>query len=245
MRRAAISLFLIALGASAPVPEALALTGQITHLSGAVVARRDDGMSRILSQRSEVREGDLLLTADNSYARIRWADGTDIVLRPNTQLKIDAVKFEEGRPQEDNFAVSLIKGGMRSVTGLLARRNADKFRVATPNATIGVRGTNFGALFCREDQGKNDCEGVQSVSGATPAAGLHLDVSDGVIIVASQAGAVEFKIGDFGFVQGPNILPVLVPPDQGTRVNVPSQLLNTLIQGGTVGKGGELECKIQ
>lgn len=29
------------------------------------------------------------------------------------------------------------------------------------------------------------------------------------------------------------------------RVNVPSKLLNTLIQGGTVGKGGELECKIQ
>jgi len=237
VRLPAISLALALLAALAP-QAAWALVGEITHLSGAVVARRADG-SRLLSVKSEVREGDLLVTADNTYARVKFSDGAEVVLRPNSQLKIDAYAYDEKQPGRDNVAISLIKGGLRSITGLLARRNPANFRVATPTATVGIRGTNFGALFCN-----NDCGGVETVGGGTPTNGLHVDVSDGVIIVSTPAGSREFRIGEFGFVAGLDALPVLVPPNQGTRVNLPPQTLNTQIQGGTVGKGGALECSI-
>ena len=132
---------------------AFALTGNITNLSGAVIAKRLDGQSRILSLKSEVFEGDLLATAENSYARIKFSDGTEVVLRPGTQLKIDSFKYEAQNPDKDNMAMSLLKGGLRSVTGLLGRRNPASFNLATPNATIGIRGTNFGAMFCNNDCG--------------------------------------------------------------------------------------------
>jgi hypothetical protein len=219
---------------------AWALVGQITHLSGAVLARRDDGASRILSIKSEVREGDLLITSDNAYARIKFSDGGEVVLRPSTQVKINAYQYEERAPEKDSLVMSLVKGGLRSVTGLLARRNPGSYRLAAPSATIGIRGTSFGALFCNDD-----CQGVVSPGGEAPPNGLHVDVADGTISVTTNAGTVEFKVGEFGFVQNVNVLPVPVPAERGTRVTLPPQALNQPIQGGGVGKSGELECTIR
>ena len=231
---------LLAAFAATLAPQAWALNGQVTHLSGAVVARRADGQSRILSVRSEVREGDILVTVDNTFVRIKWADGTDVVLRPNSQLKIDVARYEEGKPQEDGFAISLLKGGLRSVTGLLAKRNPANFKLSTPTATVGIRGTQFGVLVCNKD-----CAGIQTVGGEAPADGVHVDVSDGAIVVTTEAGAVEFKIGDFGYVQNVTTLPIIVPPSQGTRLTPPPLVLNQTVQGGSVGKSGDLECRVQ
>lgn len=239
MSRAAASVAILLLLAALP-QEALALTGEITHLAGAVIARRIDGQSRILSIRSAVNEGDLLLTAENSYARVKFTDGAEVVLRPATQLKIEAYRYEERAPERDNVLLSLIKGGMRAVTGLLARRNPGKVAVAVPSATIGIRGTNFGALFCN-----NDCANVPTPTGAPPANGLHVDVADGRIVVSTQAGEREFAVGQFGYVQSNTVLPVQVPANRGTRITLPPQALNTTIQGGTVGRGGDLECTIR
>ena len=140
---------LLALGS--PLPALAASAGEVTHLSGAVVARKADGQSRILSVKSNVEEGDVLATAENSYARVKFGDGTEAVLRPSTQVKIDRFTFDEQKPQSDNMALSLLKGGLRAVTGLLGRRNPANMRVATPSATIGIRGTQFGVQQCTGD----------------------------------------------------------------------------------------------
>lgn len=237
--RAALRLVL-SLGAMLFAGQVLALDGEVTHLSGAVVARGDAGQTRVLSVRSAVREGDIVITADNTYARIKWGDGTDIVLRPNTQLKIDAASYEEGRPQSDSFAISLLKGGLRAVTGLLGKRNPSRFKLSTPMATVGIRGTHFGALFCN-----NDCQAIQTVGGEPPADGLHVDVSDGEIVVTTQAGAQDFRIGDFGYVRNLASLPILVPPAQGTRITPPQAVLSLTVGGGSVGRTGDLECRVQ
>lgn len=239
MRRAAVSLAAAALLA---LPQAvLALSGQITNISGAVIARQPDGAQRLLSIRSEVNEGDLLVTADNSFARVKFTDGAEVVLRPGTQLKIEAYRYEEQNPGGDGFLVSLLKGGMRSVTGLLAQRNPARANYATPTATIGIRGTQFGALFCNDD-----CANVPSPSGGPPANGLHVDVADGRIVVTTPAGAREFSVGQFGFVASPLVVPVPVPAERGIRATLPRQaLIARLGAGGGVGRAGELECVIR
>jgi hypothetical protein len=219
---------------------ALALTGQITNLSGAVIARGPDGASRILSIRSEVVEGDVLVTADNSYARVKFSDGSEVVMRPGTQIKIDAFRFEDGNPDRDSFVMSLLKGGMRSVTGLLGRRNPGRASYQTPTATIGIRGTHFGALVCN-----NDCANVPSPTGSPPANGLHVDVADGRIVVTSAAGTLEFSVGQFGYVASPAVAPVTIPASQGIRATLPPQAIVASIGGGGVGKAGELECVIR
>jgi len=221
--------------------QALALTGEITHLSGALLARRADGQTRILSIKSAVEEGDILATAENTYARIRFADGTDIVMRPSSQLRIDAYKYEASAPERDNVLFSLIKGGLRTVTGLLGRRNSAKYRLATPTATVGIRGTVFGTQYCN-----NDCAGIQTPSGRPLDNGLHVDVSDGTVIVTTNAGSLEFRVGEFGYVGGIDLLPVHIAPEQGFRVQAPGPVLGQVLAAGAgLGKANDLECAVR
>ena len=204
----------------------------MTHISGAVVARKPDGQSRILSVKSEVAEGDVIATADNSYARVRFSDGTDAVLRPATQVKIDSFKFEEQRPQQDNVVLSLLKGGMRAVTGLLGRRSPASFRVGTPSATIGIRGTTFHAEVVG--------------AGAKLAPGLYVQVIDGVINLSNKGGSQNFSAGQFGYTPNFNQPPVVLPNNPGIQFTAPPAFSAPPQAGATggVGKSGGLECTI-
>lgn len=200
-----------------------AVIGTVTHLSGVFSVQRADGAAKMLSVRSEIREGDLLKTEDDTYARIKFVDGGEVVLRPNTQFKVEKYGFEADDAGKDNVAVSLLKGGMRAVTGIVGKRSREKLNYSTAVATIGIRGTNWGALYCQ-----NDCGGIPTVSGAPPANGLHLDVSAGSVIVSNGAGAQQLNAGQFGFVGGSAQPPVIVPPNQGIQVTIPPAIaINT------------------
>jgi len=220
--------------ASASVPG----VGTITHLSGTLAVRKGDGNTRFLSVSSNVSEGDTLSTQQGTYARIKFADGAEVVMRPDTQFKIENYRFEEQKPEQDNMLVSLLKGGMRSVTGLLGKRNKDKVSFATPTATVGIRGTHFGALFCQ-----NDCGGIPTHGGTPPANGLHVDVTSGAIVVTNNGGSTVFNAGQFGFVPNLNTPPVVVPPNQGIQVTMPQSISKNTGGGSTLGGGrSDSEC---
>jgi hypothetical protein len=204
--------------------------GEVTHISGAVMARKADGQSRILSVKSEVQEGDVLATADNSYARVKFTDGGEVVLRPATQLKIDAFKFDEQRPQSDGMVLSLLKGGMRAVTGLLGRRNPAAVRVATPSATIGIRGTTFHAEI--------------APPGGKLSPGLYVQVIDGLIHVSNPAGSQNFSAGQFGYTPSLKQPPVLLPSNPGMQFTPPPSFSAPPTGMMGVGKSGGFECTI-
>lgn len=230
---------------------AAATAGQVTHLSGTLSARKADGTAKLLSVKSEVQEGDLLTTEAETYARIKFVDGAEVVLRPGTQLKISAYSFAENKPQTDNVLLSMLKGGLRAVTGLIGKRNHNAVSYSTATATIGIRGTHFGALACN-----GDCGDVPTVSGKPPEDGLHLDVADGAIVVTNacseQASTVPCRhvqqvltAGQFGFVRDAFTPPVIVPPQQGIQVTMPPNISQNNAAGRGVGKGKAAECVAQ
>src|SRR3990172_7643569 len=134
--------------------------GTVTHLSGSLSAQRPDGSARILSQRSEVNPGDVLTTERDSYAQINFTDGSSITLRPNSSVKVDAYSYAKDKPQEDNMFLRLVKGGLRTVTGLVGRRgNADAYKIGTQTATVGIRGSSGDTLECSQG-----CPGVTPTS---------------------------------------------------------------------------------
>ena len=127
------------------------VAGQITHLSGTLSAKRADGSSKLLSVKSEVLEGDMLSTETETYARIKFSDGAEVVMRPVSQLKIESYAYNATKPESDNVLINMFKGGLRAVTGLVGKRNREKVTFQTETATIGIRGTHFGALLCQND----------------------------------------------------------------------------------------------
>ena len=209
---------------------ATAGVGSVTHLSGILSAKGATGANKVLSVKSEVNEGDLLVTESETYARVKFVDGAEIVLRPGTQLRVASYSFQESKPQNDSAFFSLIKGGLRAVTGLLGKRSQDKVGFTTNTATIGIRGTHFGALLCQ-----GDCTTVPT-TGSVPADGLHVDVTSGAVVVTNAAGQVLVNAGQFGFVPNANSIPVVVPPSQGVPVTMPPNIAQN--------KGGKEACAL-
>ena len=228
------------------VAQAANEAGQVTHLSGTLIAKRADGTTKLLSVKSEVQEGDTLTTAKDTYARMKFTDGGEIVLRPGSQLKVTTYSFNEAKPEADNIFMSMLKGGMRVVTGVVGKRNRNALGFGAVTATIGIRGTHFGALLCQsEGGGANDCAEVATVSGKPPEDGLHVDVADGAIVLKNQGGELLVASGQFGFVQSPLLAPIMVPPTQGIQVTMPTSISQNSAAGRGVGKAKESECSVQ
>lgn len=184
--------------------------GTVTQLAGVLSAQAADGSVRVLAASSQVASGDLLSTGARSYARIRFLDGAELTLRPNTVLRVDDFRFEQTRPEEDSALLRLIRGGLRAVSGLVGKRGQpEAYRMDTPTATIGIRGTHYGALFCQAD-----CGGLTLPNGQQPANGLYVDVADGRIMLSNAQGSQLLGAGEFGYVP-PGGAPAVLPPGQG------------------------------
>lgn len=174
-------LTLALLGALSAPLYAAGMVGTVTHLSGILTVKRD-GAVKVLSVKSEVAEGDVLSTEKEAYARIKFIDNAELVLRPNSQLKVTNYSYKEAAPGEDKVALDMVKGGLRAVSGLIGKRNKEAVSFNTPTATIGIRGTHFGMLFCN-----NDCAGVPTPDGKEPQNGLHADVAANAILLSPKS----------------------------------------------------------
>ncbi len=214
---------LLLVGASAWAAQ---VVGVVTHLSGPLLDQKADGSVKVLGLKSEVENGDTLVSEKNTYAQIRFVDNHEITLKPGTTFRIENFSYDAGKPDADSAAFSLVKGGLRSITGLLGKRNKEKFSLKTPSATIGIRGTTFVAQWVMP--GPQLKLPDPSTAGLPP--GLHVSVSDGMIVVTNNGGAQNFAAGQFGFVPNVSQPPVVVPPNSGLQFLPPPSF-----SGGTTG----------
>ena len=204
----------------------LALAGQvagsIVHLSGPLMAKKADGTVKVLATRSEVEVGDTLVSEKNTYAQLKLIDNSEIMLKPNTTFVVEAFSFDAGKPDGDSASFNLIKGGLRSITGLLGKRNKEKFQLKTPTATIGIRGTTFVAQFIEPAPGVPVpvAAGLPSPK-PTLAPGLYVQVIDGLIHLSNPAGAQSFSAGQFGFTPSFKQPPVVLPVNPGMQFTPP------------------------
>ncbi len=89
-----------------------------------------------------LRETERVSTGTNGAATIVLRDGTALTVGPNSTVDLSRFQFD-GTTQKGNFLLDLLQGSVRVVTGLLARANPELFKVQTPTAVVGVRGTDF------------------------------------------------------------------------------------------------------
>ena len=231
----------------------LALAGQVAgtviHVSGPLLAQKADGKVKVLAARSEVEQGDTLVSEKNTYAQIKFIDNSEITIKPNTTFKVEAFAFDPGKPEGDSASFNLVKGGLRSITGLLGKRNKEKFQLKTPTATIGIRGTTFVAEYyapAEEAQltvryslspvmlaGQIELpvnlaqlgspltppSGPPGAGGLAP--GLYVHVIDGLINVSNKGGVQSFAAGQFGYTASFKQPPVVLPVNPGMKFTPP------------------------
>lgn len=210
--------------------------GLVSNISGNLSATSSEGVIRILAEKDLVMIGDTLFTARESYAKVTFTDGGEIILRPNTHFKVASYHFDEQKPESDNAGFSLLKGSLRALTGLVSKRgNKDSYKLKTPDATIGIRGTNYGLQVCR-----NDCDGLKTNDGKTPRNGMHSQVDVGAIVETNQAGALDVVEDEFAYAADNKVLPVKVSPDEALRIDIPQHILRDWEKNK--GVRNKLEC---
>jgi FecR protein len=214
----------------------LANNGTVTQLSGTLSVRKADGSVRILSQKSSIESGDTINTERDSYAQVRFSDGAQLTLKPNSAVKIEDFKFAEEKPEGDSFLYNLVKGGLRAVTGIVGKRSRDKYQLGTATATIGIRGTTFSADDCVNDRERADCARLE------PA--VYVGVADGEVVVRNGQGELGLNAGQFGLITS-NQRPLFLSTDPGLQFTPPATFIQSVMAGSVVNSGRSLECVVR
>lgn len=167
---------------------AQAAAGRVLIAAGDVVALRD-GRSIALSDGAQVESGDTIQVGERSSVQLLMADKAVLALRANTSLALSTYRFDDKGSQS---FLTLLRGGLRAVTGLIGKRNNANFKLTTPTSTIGIRGTHFTVVQCNGNCLNSD--------GSKAADGLFGGVTDGRIVVANGAGEKEFRRNEYFYV---------------------------------------------
>ena len=140
----------------------------------------------------ELNEGDTVRTGADAWALLAMSDGASMTLRPQSQLRIDTYRYDhDGDPTRNSSLLSLVKGAFRSVTGYIGRTNRDGYRITTPVATIGVRGTDH-------EPAHYPPPGPGEKLEHEP--GTYDKVNDGESFIRHPKGEVAVKPGQHAFV---------------------------------------------
>ncbi|HEX5786275.1 MAG TPA: FecR family protein [Burkholderiaceae bacterium] len=160
---------------------------QVKLVQGEVQITSANGHHRQPLVGEAVHVGDLITTGPGSELHAQWSDGAYLAARPRSSIRVDAFRLQ-GDPQDLSW-ITLLQGGLRMVTGWIGKAHRPGFRLKTPVATIGIRGTDF------ELQHLGPTDG-------TPAdeLGTHILVLEGATVLFNDSGEVDVPEGQAAWV---------------------------------------------
>lgn len=177
--------------------------GIVTHLSGEASVLSAEGKKRTLYKGSPISQGDMAITGKKSQLDVRFTDESLVQLRPESRFRVDEYAYK-GKPDgSEKGLFSLIKGGFRTITGMIGRVNKNAYAVTAPTATIGIRGTEYTAMLNKSR-------------------GLRVSVARGEIVLGNNAGAFSVSEGQNAYVSNANAEPIYLQsggPSQGRGAN--------------------------
>ena len=167
--------------------------GYVLDVSGNVTGQVGIGQPARVAKGQTLVNNATITTAAQSYAVLKFEDGTAVLLKENTSFQVQHYTYNSKAPENASAIFNLVRGGLRMITGLVTSRNRDALKVATPLATIGIRGTEFVAELVNP---------------------LYIQVINGVISITNGAGTVLFSVGQTAVVTSSTTLGGLVPMSQ-------------------------------
>jgi hypothetical protein len=171
-------------------------------VTGDVDVVGSDGARRSAERGGEIRQGESIVTGADALAQARMSDGSLISVRADSEFKLEQFAYKGRQDRSASFVVSILKGGFRTITGLIAQVNRSGYRINTPAATIGVRGTHFEVVHV-----------LPQIASQELPAGTYNRVFEGITTVQNPGGSVLQVVRDqtaFAALQGAT--PVLVAP---------------------------------
>lgn len=136
------------------VSAANSVVGKVVYVDGKVVIQENIpvqgssmlGGQRALTSGDEISIHDMIKTLEGSTLKVLFIDGAEITLRPDTNIFIEKYSQKEAE-------IEVSKGGIRVVTGTVAKWNPELYKVVTPEGVVTARkeGSDFSVRICGED----------------------------------------------------------------------------------------------
>jgi len=182
------------------------VAGRFQFVSGDVKVVALDGKERAALKGQEVNEGDTVVTLPDASAQLKMIDGGLIAVRPGTQVKMTAYVFNGVEDGKENVLLSLARGGFRTITGLVGKTNKQLYKVVTPTATVGIRGTDHEPVVVLPP-----LPGVPASIPATTPPGTYDKVNLGITSLTTDVGTALIARNQVGYAAAANQLPVILP----------------------------------
>ncbi len=173
-------------GAVLAGPEQIGLAAMVRNN----VSRVEPTVSKILQGDDVVRD-EVVQTFADSNAKLVLKDSTNLILGPNSRLKLDKAVFS-GEPNLGDIAIKLSVGSFRFVTGNSAK---ESYAITTPIATMGVRGTTLDFLV---ERAKNTVV-LKDGQAIVCAAGKCVDLlrKGDTAVVTANGARIEIELQPF------------------------------------------------
>jgi len=96
-----------------------------------------------LARGTAIVQGSTIETGADGYVYIATVDNGFISVRPESSLSFERYEYDPAAPQNTLIRLMLHKGVVREISGEGARAARGRYRMNTPVAALGVRGTDF------------------------------------------------------------------------------------------------------
>jgi hypothetical protein len=154
---------------------AIAQAAYVHNLNGAATASLG-AAARPLKIGDILASGTTITTGARSAAILKFEDGQVIALGENSSFRIVDYRFNKQRVADSSAVFSLLRGGLRFISGMIGATNRNNFRLTAGAATIGIRGTSAAIVFD---------ERAKRVVAAVMAGALEMATADGAVVVGA------------------------------------------------------------
>lgn len=184
-----IWIFCLALWLASSASAAEQRFGELVRLSGEVRARPGGSeVARVLKAGDVVYVGERIESLDTGEAVIRVDDAGVIAVRPRSVFYLQG--FIAAPVSEGRFDLRIVRGALRLITGLIGKHNPAGYRVQTPTAVVGIRGTDLEPYVMTSE--------VAASFGAKE--GTYNKVNRGSVQLQGSGGSLALVPGQTGFV---------------------------------------------
>jgi hypothetical protein len=165
---AGLALLPVASNATVAPATPAAVVGETTLVIGQSRIIGADGSARDIQRGTELRVGDRIETRPGAHVHVRFVDGGRVSVRPASRLVVEQYAPADAAAS-GAIKFRLEEGVVRSITGAWGEAARERFRLNTPVAAIGVKGTDFVVRASDDSTAASVFAGSIVVSPLTPA----------------------------------------------------------------------------
>jgi hypothetical protein len=221
--------------AAEPAGKVVLATGQ------ASASAVDSLEMRLLTRDDPVYSGEVVSSGPNSYVNLKFNDGGLTLLRPNSRFLIESYADPGAPPAPEparqpvpasptqqtlpttvtttepdanvggRAFFRLLKGGFRAVSGLIGKADPGEYRISTPVATIGIRGTDYYVVLCDPVCAADPGFDTMLPPGTSPIGGVIVGVIRGNVFVRTKPGQQTELQADQYLLTLPDGTQILLP----------------------------------